>query len=385
MKSRVVSLVLVALAAAVGAVPATATPVVAIEDDLVFHLTDPALIDARTDLIASTGVKYTRLGLDWNHVAPMRPANPENPSDPAYDWSRYDRMISNLRARGVGTMVTLNGTPPWASPSGKWNASPNIADGAAFAAAVAGRYNGSYPAPGGGTLPAIKTISVRNEPNIYLFTFPQCRRVGAKWVPASPKAYANLLRASTPKIRAVNRKVLIVAGETGSTKQESGGCKNAITTIGTFEFTRLLHKELGGGRRMPFDMWAQHLYPVGPPNKAAFFPSWRNLPGLTRLLDRMHPTGRMPLIISETGYTTSYSPYHRYFASEAQQAKWVDLTYKVAARNPRVELVIWFNMQDHRNWPAGLFRADLTKKPSFARFRALAISTPLSAKWALPS
>ena len=182
----------------------------------------------------------------------------------------------------------------------------------------------------------------------------------------------------------VARKAKKRAAKQGSTKQESGGCKNAITTIGTFEFTRLLHKQLGGGRDMPFDMWAQHLYPVGPPDRAAFFPSWRSLPGLTKLLNKMHPTNRMPLIISETGYTTSYSPYHRYFASEAQQAKWVDLTYKVAAQNAQVELVVWFNMQDHRNWPAGLFRADLSKKPSFSRFRALATRTPLSAKWALP-
>ncbi len=368
----------------VWATPAIGAPVVAIEDDLVFHLTDPAQIDTRTDLIASTGVKYTRLGLDWNHVAPTRPANPDDPADPAYDWSRYDRMITNFRRRGIGTMVTLNGTPPWASTSGKWNASPRIADGAAFAGAVARRYNGSYPAPAGGTLPAIKTISVRNEPNIYLFTTPQCARVGNRWAPVSPTFYAALLTASEPKIRAANPDVLIVAGETGSTKQESGGCKNAITTIGTFEFTRLLHKQLGGGRDMPFDMWAQHLYPVGPPDRAAFFPSWRSLPGLTKLLNKMHPTNRMPLIISETGYTTSYSPYHRYFASEAQQAKWVDLTYKVAAKNTQVELVVWFNMQDHRNWPAGLFRADLSRKPSFSRFRALATRTPLSAKWALP-
>lgn len=367
-----------------GAVPASGAPVVAIEDDLIFHLTDPVQIAKRADLIASTGVKYARLGLDWNHVAPTRPTNPDDPADPAYDWARYDRMITDLRSRGIAAMVTLNGTPPWASTSGKWSESPRIADGAAFAGAVARRYNGSYPAPGGGTLPAIKTISVRNEPNIFLFTSPQCRRVGGRWVPASPQFYAAYLKATTPKIRAANPNVIIVAGETGSTAAESGGCKNANTTIGTFEFTRLLHKALGGGRDVPFDMWAQHIYPVGPPDRAAFFPSWRNLPDLQKLINKMHPRGRMPLIVAETGYTTSYSPYHRYFVSEAQQARWTDLTFELAARNPLIEAVVWFNMQDHAAWPAGLFRADLSKKPSFDRFRAIALGTPLTAKWALP-
>ena len=368
----------------VGACPALGAPVLAIEDDLIFHQTTPAGITARVDRIASTGVKYARLGLDWTHVAPTRPATPDNPADPAYDWNRYDLIIRGLRDRGIAVMVTLNGTPPWASTSGQWSAAPRPADGAAFAGAVALRYNGAFPAPGGGVLPAIKTLSVRNEPNIYLFTSPQCKRVGGRWVPASPQSYAALLKASEPKIRAANPKLVIVAGETGSTSAESGGCKNAITTIGTIEFTRLLHKALGGKRKVPFDMWAQHIYPVGPPDRAAFFPSWRNLPDLTKVLNKMHPNNRMPLIIAETGYTTSYSPYHRYFVSEAQQAQWLDLTYKLATKNKQIEAVVWFNIQDHRNWPAGLFRADGTTKPAFDRFRSIALSNVLSPKWALP-
>jgi hypothetical protein len=368
---------------AVGAGAARATPVVAIEDDLIWHDTRPEVISARVDQIASTGAQYARIGLDWIHVAPARPLNPEDPADPAYDWSRYDRILVGLRERGVGSMVTIHKTPTWASDSGKEFATPRTADAASFAAAVAKRYNGTFPNPAGGVLPAIRSLGVRNEPNISIFNAPQCRKVGRRWVPVAPKAYAQLLTASEPKIRAANPNLIIVAGEMGSNAADSK-CGPANSSLGSIEFTRLMHKALGGTRNVPFDMWAQHIYPVGPPDKVAFFPSWRNLPQMMKVVNRMHPQGRMPLIISETGYTTSYTPFHRYFVSEAQQAQWLDLTYRVAARNAQVEAVVWFNIQDHRSWTAGLFRADGSKKPSFDVFHRIAMADPLPATWALP-
>ena len=179
-------------------------------------------------------------------------------------------------------------------------------------------------------------------------------------------------------------KLIIVAGEMGSNSAESGGCRDANSSLGSVEFTRLLHTALGGKRSVPFDMWGQHIYPVGPPGRVEAFPSWRSLSQMTKVLNAMHPRGRMPVMISETGYTTSYTPFHRYFVSEAQQAQWLDLTFREARKHPEVEAVVWFNIQDQRDWTAGLFRSDLTKKPSFDHFRRLALANVLSAKWALP-
>jgi hypothetical protein len=363
------------------AVPALGAPVVAIQDDQISNDPTAETVAYRVSQLASTGAKWTRVDIDWSYVAPARPANPDDPDDPAYDWSRYDTMLSALRDGGVSVMITVLGTPPWASASGKWNAAPRPADGGAFAGVAARRYSGSWPKKGGGVLPAVRSISPRNEPNIDLMTSPQCRRLAnGRWVPASPKAYAALLRAAYPKIKLGNPKAIVVAGETAA--GDNGGCRNASTTIGTFDFVKLLHAELGGGRRVPFDAWAQHMHPVGPPDRAAFFPSWRTLPQLTKLVNRMHRAGRMPIIISETSYATTYTAYHRYFVTEAQQAAYIDLTYKLAARQPQVEVVVYFNLQDHRAWSAGLFRDDWTAKPSLEVFRRRAISTPLPPKWA---
>lgn len=278
-------------------------------------------------------------------------------------------------------MVTVTGTPAWATPSGRWNATPPAAAGSAFIEALARRYNGRYVRADGVTLPAIKSISPRNEPNIDLLTTPQCTRRRGRWVPVSPAAYAALLKASYRRIKAVAPEILVVAGDTAG---GTGVCRNAGSTVGTFLFLRELHRALGGGKRMPWDLWAQHMHPVGPPDRAAFFPSWPTLPQVTRQLNAMHPKGRMPIIVSETSYATSYSTYHRYFVTESQQAKWVRLTYQLATRHPQVQIVVYFNLQDHLAWPAGLYRADGSAKPALGAFRDVAAAGPLPPAWAPP-
>ena len=58
-------------------------------------------IEGRLDLLASTGVRVTRVDVLWNEVAPDRPARGDDPSDPAYRWSRYDRVADGLVRRGI--------------------------------------------------------------------------------------------------------------------------------------------------------------------------------------------------------------------------------------------------------------------------------------------
>ncbi len=362
------------------AAPATGAPVIAVQDDQISNDPNPVVIEQRLTRLAQTNAKWTRLDIDWSKVARTRPRNGRNPADPAYDWNKYDRIILGLHRRGTNTMVTLLGTPAWATPSGRWNAAPPPGPGSDFAMAVARRYNGGYPNPNGtGNLPAIRSLSPRNEPNIDMMTTPQCRRVGNRWVPVSPQNYARLLRATYPKVKAVAPRMVVVAGETAAA--DNAGCRSASTTIGTHSFYRQLIRALGRGQ-VPFDAWAQHMHSVGPPARAAFFPSWTTLNTLTRELDALRPGRRMPLIISETSYATSYSPYHRYFVTEAQQAAWIQRSFQLAKRHPNVVAVVYFNLQDHRNWPAGLYRSDWTAKPALTTFRRWARQNPLPQKWA---
>jgi hypothetical protein len=375
---RLRRMLLVAAALLVPAAAAAARPVVAIQDDQITNDPRPAVVAVRADRLASTGAKLTRVNVDWSLVAPTRPADPSNPDDPAYRWEALDASIQALNDRGIAVLTVMFGTPPWASTSGKWNATPRPIDFGTFAGALARRYSGTWPKPGGGVLPRIKSISPGNEPNLSFWITPQCKRVRGHWVPASPAAYAAMLKAASKRIRAAAPGILVVAGETLA--GDGNGCTGPTSTVGTIEFTRLLHKALG--RKVPFDAWAVHLHPVGPPDRSPFLPSWPTLPRITREVNKIHP--KMPILVTETSYATAYSAYHRYFVTEAQQAKWLDLTYTLAARQPQVEAVVWFNLQDNFDWPAGVFRDDWSAKPSFDRFRQLATSTPIPPKWALP-
>ncbi len=361
--------------------PGAHAAVVAIQDDQISNVSSPAAVDTRVNLLSGTGAQWTRVDIDWSLVALAEPATPTDPADPAYDWRRYDLIFLGMRAKHVGVMVTVTGTPRWATPSGAWNATPPATSGSAFIEAVARRYNGTFTRPDGVQLPAIRSISPRNEPNIDLMTSPQCRRTKGRWTPVSPIAYAALLKASYARVKAVAPNMLVVAGDTAG---GTGVCKNAGSTVGTFLFLKELHRNLGGGRRMPWDVWAQHMHPVGPPDRAAFFPSWPTLPKVITQLNAMHPRGRMPIIVSETSFATSYSTYHRYFVTESQQAKWIRLTYSLAKRFPQVEVVVYFNLQDHLAWPAGLYRRDGSAKPAAAAFRSIATTTPFPPNWIPP-
>ena len=140
--------------------PALGAPVIAVQDDQLSNDPDPTVIEQRLTRLSQTNARWTRLDIDWSKVATSKPKSPRNPADPAYDWRMYDRIILGLHRRGTNTMVTLLGTPAWATPSGRWNAAPPADSGSDFAMAVARRYNGTYPNPNGaGVLPAIRSLS----------------------------------------------------------------------------------------------------------------------------------------------------------------------------------------------------------------------------------
>jgi hypothetical protein len=359
--------------AALGAAPAAAAPIPALQDDQIPNFTGPEL-ERRLDLLASTGTKVTRIDVLWSLVATRRPATPSDPGDPAYDWSRYDQVFRGLARRGISTIVGFYHTPKWASRSGEPRAAPRAPDASAFIGALARRYNGSYPDPQGGTLPFLKRIEVWNEPNIAQFYFPQCRRQGRRFVLDSPRTYAALLKMSYAAIKTASPRAIVVGGVAGPVGDTSG-CDSAESSVGTLTFLEELVRQ-----RVPLDAWSQHLYPLGAPLKAYFVPSWSTMPRLQRLVDKLRRGA--PIYVTETGYHTSYNRFHRYFVTERQQAQWVDETFQAAAKYPRVEVATWFNLQDNPFWTGGLLRVDLSRKPAWARFARAARAGAPPAGWA---
>src|SRR5918996_2659025 len=75
----------------------------------------PGTLEDRLDRLDSLGVQLVRYTIRWDRVARTRPAVQRSHLDPAYRWETTDGVLRGLRARGIGAVVTLLGTPRWAS------------------------------------------------------------------------------------------------------------------------------------------------------------------------------------------------------------------------------------------------------------------------------
>lgn len=337
-----------------------ATPVgavAAVQDD---HLpVDPIdTIPDRLDMIAATGATTTRVDLFWKDIAPSRPDRPSDPADPAYDFSRADLIMLGLAKHDITPIVSVYNAPRWATggPPSSSAVNPNAPDPKDFAdfmGALAARYSGGFTSPGGEKLPEVRHFEIWNEPNLPLFFSPQYE--GDQ--PVSVDAYAAMDRAAYPEIKKANADAVVIAGVGGPRSSTSP------TGIGAMDWLKGLRE-----RKIPLDAYSQHVYPAAPPlADTTVVPSWATIGRVLDELDAWKPG--LPLYITEAGYTTATTPYRTEKVTEEQQAEYLSQIYSLPQlRSERVKAVVWFNLQDNANWPAGLLREDLSKKPSYEAF-----------------
>lgn len=353
-----------ALAPAAGAAPADTLPpglTLALQDD-VLPVVPETGIGGRIDLLASTGVRVTRVDVLWNTVAPRRPGNGADPADRAYRWSRYDTIVDGLTARGIAVILNVYRSPSWANGGRTHQWAPNPAPYAAFMTALARRYDGVTRDRAGRTHGPVAMFEAWNEPNLPGFLMPQWR-TGSDGVstPASPGIYASLLTRAHAAVKAVSPEAWVIGvsgGPSGSNNPPSG-------SVGIVTFVRALVP-----LAPPADAFAQHLYPAIGPADSVAMPSFTRLPELIGELDAVRPG--LPILITEFGWTTQASPVRASHVSEAQQEVYLREAVDMLAAIPRVRLAVWFNTDDNSNWPAGLRRADGSPKPSWPTFGALA-------------
>jgi hypothetical protein len=334
--------------------------VVAVQDD---HLpVDPIeKIPERLDLLADTGVTTTRVDLFWADIAPSRPASPTDPTDPAYDFSRADLIFLGLAERGITPIVSVYYTPRWASGGRQVpgivpnTLAPDPQAFADFMQALATRYDGTFTSPGGETLPEVDHFEIWNEPNLSGFFTPQFE----DGQPVSLDAYAAMDRLAYPAIKRANPQAVVIAGVCGP-RGRTG--QNAI---GAIDWLRGLVE-----RRIPLDAYSQHIYPAAPPTEPTdAIPSWSSVGRLLDEIDAFDPGLPPPLYITEAGYTTAATAFRDVQVTDEQQAEYLTQIYSLPQiQTDRVKAVVWFNLQDNPNWPGGLLREDLSRKPSYQRF-----------------
>jgi hypothetical protein len=302
---------------------------------------DPAMRARTFGEIERFGVRWIRVVMYWNDVAPQ-PNSRSRPqfdaTDPrSYDWTVYERIVAEAKARGIRVMLTPSGpVPRWATLTGGHVAYPSATRFRRFMTA-AGRQFGSR----------VKYWSIWNEPNHPEFLAPQYRRKRAY----SPRLYRKLFWAAhTALKRTGNRRDRLIMGETAPR-----GNRNVVHPLKFLRGALCLnrrYKKRRGCHKLPADGFAHHPYTT---RSGPFFVSRRrddvtigSLGRLTRALDRAARARavrrRMPIYLTEFGIQSRPDPH--YGVTWTRQAEYRAIGERIAFRNRRVRAFSQYLMRD---------------------------------------
>ena len=286
---------------------------------------DAALRAQTFEEIERFGVRWIRVVLYWRDVAPQ-PGSAAAPrfdeTDPAaYDWSTYERIVAEARARGIRVLVTPSGPgPDWATLIGNGVDYPSPSRFERFMTAV-GRQFGSR----------ISHWSIWNEPNHPQFLGPQYRR----HKPYSPRLYRRLFWAAHRALAHTgNNRDRVLMGETAPR-----GNSHVVYPLRFLRGALCLnrhYRKARGCARLPADGYAHHPYTT---RSGPFFVSRRrddvtigSLGRLTRALDRAgraHAVRRrLPVYLTEFGIQSTPDPH--YGVSQTRQAEYRSIGEKIA-------------------------------------------------------
>jgi hypothetical protein len=295
-----------------------------------------------------------RAWIEWDKLAPTRPADARDPFDPAYRMSDTDDLIRSAQMRGMEVLLTIWGTPSWANEGAGPNRAPTdpkaLED---FSYAIAARYSGRFAG-----YPFVRFYTVWNEPNLPTFLSPQYDLGGRSVAPA---VYAGLFRAGARGIKQANPLAKIGLGETSPWGSPARGS----TAPGVF--ARSLSRLRPA---LAFDAWALHPYatsPSLPPTQRVHWPNvtMTQLPRFEASLARWFGRKRVPVWITEYDYRTEPGG-----VSWAQQAAYLREALAMATADPAVEMFVWYVLRDDPRgpWPSGLLTRSGKRKPAFAVF-----------------
>jgi polysaccharide biosynthesis protein PslG len=315
-----------ALAATTGSADASTRVQFGIQDDAWLEFGPGRLADRVAEL-DRLGLDVVRVTLRWDQVEVA-------PGD--FRWSRADRLLRALDARGLDPLVTIWGTPDWANGDAGPNIAPDLGeDFSRFAGEAARRY------------PFVERWALWNEPNKPI------------WLkPASPETYvARILNPGYRAIKSVNRSARVAGGVTAPRGGPGG--------VSPVDFIRRMDRV---GARL--DAYAHHPYPVYPGDTpfaggcSCKSITMATLERLLKLVDQAFPSARVWL--TEYAYQTPPDPFG---VSLGTQARFIGEAARRVYAAPKVDLLIHYLYRDEPDlgrWQSGLETIDGREKPAYA-------------------
>ncbi len=279
--------------------------------------------DRLLKMVGDLGVRWVRQPVQWFAL---------EPSPGVYDFGGLELLLNDLRVQNVNVLLTVSGSPKWATTSGDNGGPRDPADFARFMTALASRFAGRVGA-----------YEIWNEPNLAL-----------EWGPRiDASAYVELLKAATPAIRAADPRAIIVAAALGPT-----GYNDAKIGIDDVRYLEQLESYQNGIYRYLADVQGSHPYgyrsapdllsPEKPntgeyTNHPSFY--FRRIEQLRLAMIRAGDGGR-PVWITEFGWGSGNFPEFS-DVSEDTRAQWtIQAVQQIRARYPWVGAMFIWNL----NW-----------------------------------
>jgi hypothetical protein len=312
------------------------------------HAAEPGVVLANQSApensqVATLGTHWVRLFATWSDLEPERGVIAAN-------WiGNYEQTFQSLPA-GTKVILDVVGTPEWETGSSNEHTPPaNPHEYAAFVGALAQRFG-----------PKVSAYEIWNEED------------SSGWWAGGPNpaAYAQLLEATYPVVKAVEPNATVVLG--GLTGNDykflegvyQAGAKGSFDAVG-------VHTDTACNKLSPYEFLRGEGNLLIPDS----FLAYREVHAVMLANGDDKPIWMTELSWRTTNATCSEGAWAGQTAAgvtEEQQATYLRQAYHCLAEDPYVQVALWFPLLDEGAVTSGLLRANGSRKPSFAAMRAYA-------------
>jgi hypothetical protein len=299
--------------------------------------------EAQIAAVRALDVHWVRMFVSWRALEPERGVIPPSA------LASYEQLFKALPV-GTKVIVDVVFTPRWETGSSDEHAPPaNPNDYAAFLGSLARRWGAQ-----------VSAYEIWNEEDS-----------SSWWIGGpDPVAYARLLKATYPVIKAADPRATVVLG--GLTGNDYPFLEDVYQAGGKGSFDAVgVHTDTACDVLSPYDFL-----------RGA---DSRMIPDSFLAYREVHATmlangDNKPIWMTELSWrTTNAACPEGLFAGQKpegiapeQQATYLTQAYHCLAKDSYVQVALWFPIQDEGAVVSGLLRADGSRKPSFAAMRAYA-------------